>query len=98
MIVLIHHCLRAVHPAPITALIADRILDAQAAVVFFFVLSGYVLTASLAKRALDTPEIISFYIRRIFRIYPAILIACLAVVIVMIAVPSPSGKLVDVDP
>ena len=95
-IVLIHHCLRAVYPTPISAIVADRILDAQAAVVFFFVLSGYVLSASLSRRSIAIPESIAFYIRRIFRIYPAILIACLAVVIVLVAVPSPSGKLASV--
>jgi peptidoglycan/LPS O-acetylase OafA/YrhL len=64
-IVLIHHCLRSVYPTPTTEIVADRALDAQAAVVFFFVLSGYVLSASLSRKALSVPEIVGFYIRRV---------------------------------
>jgi peptidoglycan/LPS O-acetylase OafA/YrhL len=95
-IVLVHHCLRSVYSTPISAFVADRVLDAQAAVVFFFVLSGYVLSASLSKKPHNASEILGFYVRRIFRIYPAILVACLAVIIVLIAVPPPSGKFASV--
>jgi len=91
--VLVHHSLRSVHPTDTLSLVADRLVDAQAVVVFFFVLSGYVLSASLSRRELNLTEIASFYIRRLFRIYPAILVACLAIVIVLVAVPHPSGKL-----
>lgn len=43
--------------------------DGFAAVTFFFVLSGYVLTLSLKKN--DALELKSFYLKRIFRIMPS---------------------------
>lgn len=46
--------------------------DGFAAVTFFFVLSGYVLTVSLKNR--ESIELISFYLKRIFRIFPAYLV------------------------
>lgn len=43
--------------------------DGFAAVTFFFVLSGYVLTLSLSKN--ETLELNSFFLKRIFRIIPS---------------------------
>jgi peptidoglycan/LPS O-acetylase OafA/YrhL len=48
------------------------IFNGRAAVVVFFVLSGYVLTCSLQNKRFDRPTILRFYIQRVFRIYPAI--------------------------
>ena len=46
--------------------------NGRAAVVIFFVLSGYVLTQSLRSSAFDLPAVARFYLQRWFRIYPAI--------------------------
>ncbi len=46
--------------------------NGRAAVVIFFVLSGYVLTRSLHSSAFDIPAVSRFYVQRWFRIYPAI--------------------------
>ena len=60
--------------APVQGGVHDLItyaFNAEAAVVLFFVLSGCVLSLSLRKYAHMTPRIVgSFYIKRIFRIYP----------------------------
>lgn len=49
--------------------------DGFAAVTFFFVLSGYVLTLSLKNR--DQISLNSFYLKRIFRIMPAYIVVLL---------------------
>lgn len=46
--------------------------NGRAAVVVFFVLSGYVLTRSLRNAEFDGPTVLRFYVQRVFRIYPAI--------------------------
>jgi peptidoglycan/LPS O-acetylase OafA/YrhL len=51
---------------------AAYVFNGRAAVVVFFVLSGYVLTRSQRRSTFDTPSIVRFYIQRLFRIYPAI--------------------------
>lgn len=54
------------------------LFQGQPAVVFFFVLSGFVLTASLQKTPRPVAEIaLPFAIARIFRIYPAWIFAIL---------------------
>lgn len=54
--------------------LVDRTLNGQAAVELFFVLSGCVLALSLqtASRNPDTSWIKAFYVKRFFRIYPAL--------------------------
>jgi peptidoglycan/LPS O-acetylase OafA/YrhL len=52
-----------------------RLFNGRAAVVVFFVLSGYVLTRSLRNSQFDQDSIRRFYIQRAFRIYPAIWMA-----------------------
>ena len=49
-----------------------KLSNGRAAVVVFFVLSGYVLTRSLRSSTLDLDAVIRFYIQRGFRIYPAL--------------------------
>lgn len=77
LVVLLHHCLfyfampEQLHAA------AETLLNAHAAVVAFFVLSGYVLTASVGRTALSSIDSARFILRRFFRIYPAVWIACL---------------------
>jgi len=87
----------SIAPAPWRERVAfDAVINAHAAVILFFVLSGYVLQATLAQRP-QSP--ISFYVRRAFRIYPAVITAtafALLVVSIMIAqVPKSAGWLSD---
>jgi peptidoglycan/LPS O-acetylase OafA/YrhL len=50
------------------------LVNGRAAVMFFFVLSGFVLTLPFVNK--ERPlKVIAFYIKRIFRIYPAYLLA-----------------------
>lgn len=57
------------------------LFQGQPAVVFFFVLSGFVLTASLRKESRPVRELaLPFVIARIFRIYPAWVFAVLVFV------------------
>ena len=51
------------------------LFNGRAAVVVFFVLSGYVLTRSLRVAAFDQETVVRFYVQRVFRIYPAMLAA-----------------------
>jgi len=48
------------------------IANGRAAVVIFFVLSGYVLTLALRRALFDRESVVRFYVQRFFRIYPAI--------------------------
>ncbi len=51
---------------------AALVFNGRAAVVVFFVLSGYVLTRSLRKSDFSLASVLRFYVQRLFRIYPAI--------------------------
>ena len=53
----------------------STLANGRAAVVLFFVLSGYVLTRSLQKDRFDRDTVLRFYIQRIFRLYPALWVA-----------------------
>ncbi|OUI84258.1 hypothetical protein HK22_05495 [Gluconobacter sp. DsW_056] len=48
----------------------DIFLNSHAAVVVFFVLSGFVLSPSFFSRAISLSELLGFYVRRFFRIVP----------------------------
>ena len=48
------------------------VVNGQGGVVLFFVLSGFVLGNSLKSTPLDQRNLGSFYIKRLFRIYPAL--------------------------
>jgi peptidoglycan/LPS O-acetylase OafA/YrhL len=54
-----------------------KLANGRAAVVVFFVLSGYVLTRSLHSSPFDLNAVMRFYVQRWFRIYPAIWAASL---------------------
>jgi peptidoglycan/LPS O-acetylase OafA/YrhL len=71
-LVMVHHSLRTIDASESITFISEVVLNAHAAVMLFFVLSGYVLTLSLESRDDTFSEIISFYIRRVARIYPAL--------------------------
>ena len=49
-----------------------NLANGHAAVVLFFILSGYVLTLSLERKALNLETVAEFYWKRLFRIYPAL--------------------------
>lgn len=54
-------------------------VNGHAAVILFFVLSGTVLALSLDRtRSLDLVSLASFYIRRIFRLFPLLIVVSLA--------------------
>ena len=71
-VVMGHHALRVVSSEGWAWQFGTVVLNGHAAVVIFFVLSGYVLTQSLTRRGLGAHAIFSFYVRRAFRIYPAL--------------------------
>lgn len=77
MIVMIHHCLRTLQPDGWAWWLSEVPLNAEAAVIIFFVLSGYVLSASLMRRGLNLANLRIFYGRRIFRIFPALWVGLL---------------------
>src|SRR5579871_4515312 len=51
--------------------------NGQGAVVVFFVLSGFVLTNMLSREPITVQSTFVFYLRRLFRIYPALWAASL---------------------
>lgn len=71
-VVMAHHALRVPSSEGWAWQFGTIVLNAHAAVVIFFVLSGYVLTKSLMRRGLTGRSIFTFYVRRGFRIYPAL--------------------------
>lgn len=80
--VVVRHCLGALDVSPATL---ERILssplvvfmNATGAVQLFFVLSGFVLAASLARQR-DVRELPQYFVRRVFRIHPPYVCAVLA--------------------
>jgi peptidoglycan/LPS O-acetylase OafA/YrhL len=57
----------------VVSAIVTTIFDGPAAVVLFFVISGFVLAASLEKTSLPTPTAyLAFMVRRLFRLMPAV--------------------------
>ena len=72
MIVMLHHA-SFVFATPTTFRLAtELLLNAHAAVIVFFVLSGFVLMRALSGSHNALAEAPVFYVRRVFRIYPAI--------------------------
>ncbi len=72
VVVLFHHGAFLFDTSETFHLATEALFNAHAAVMIFFVLSGYVLTQSLLGSHFDFKSIGRFYIRRAFRIYPAI--------------------------
>lgn len=72
LLVVLHHCSFAFVGPGRFNLVAQALLNAHAAVVLFFVLSGYVLTRSLIGHRIAPHSVARFYIARCFRIYPAL--------------------------
>lgn len=76
LIVLVAHCASAVAlPGGIGPF--RFILNSGGAVVFFFVLSGFVLGLSLRSKPTTPENTVSYFVRRGFRIYPALILATL---------------------
>jgi peptidoglycan/LPS O-acetylase OafA/YrhL len=65
------------------------IFDAEAAVLYFFVLSGYVLTKSLDNSSLRLGGYATFVLKRILRIFPAFLFVLFLTTIVLVFVQPP---------
>ena len=74
---MIHHCSFYYRYSNVSKGFAETILNAHAAVVAFYVLSGFVLAASLLRDAPTVETTKAFFVRRAFRIYPALWVACL---------------------
>jgi peptidoglycan/LPS O-acetylase OafA/YrhL len=75
LMVAFYHSLR-----PIADITKDRgfldILNGHTAVIFFFFLSGFVLSGSLSKCARPTfPFVVGYWMRRFFRLYPLVFFA-----------------------
>lgn len=72
LVVVLSHCVYAVTLSAVGRAASEVPLNAHAAVCCFFVLSGYVLARSLASAEASLPSIARFYVRRSFRIAPAL--------------------------
>ena len=76
VMVVLHHSLLCNNEIPYHDMFSQ--LFGKSSVLFFFLLSGYVLSRSLSKsKNLTSIEIIGYYLRRLFRIYPAVIISLL---------------------
>src|SRR5262249_9621237 len=83
-VVMLGHC-ASYYVAPKWFHTAELMLaNGEGAVVLFFVLSGYVLANLLSKSPLDSKAIASFYLRRLFRIYPALWLASLLALVYVV--------------
>src|SRR6187402_933896 len=56
------------------------LINGSSAVLFFFVLSGFVLTLPFANNKKPL-KLVEFYVKRVFRIYPAYIVAILFAII-----------------
>jgi peptidoglycan/LPS O-acetylase OafA/YrhL len=94
IVVMVHHGLRTLKPDGWAWAASEVLLNAHGAVVIFFVLSGYVLSGSLARRGLDKASVSGFYVRRAFRIYPALWVGiALGTAYVILIRPLPAPEL-----
>lgn len=73
-LVVVGHCVSC-YLSPDWYTTIKRLVNTQAAVEIFFVLSGFVLALSLKRRGFGKTAIGAYYIRRLFRIYPALIVA-----------------------
>jgi peptidoglycan/LPS O-acetylase OafA/YrhL len=76
LLVCLHHCTFYYSYNPLLREWSEILLNAHAAVVCFYVLSGYVLFQSLSRSPMSTKHSLAFYLRRLLRIYPALWLAC----------------------
>lgn len=73
-IVVIGHCI-SYFMSPAWYDFVTLLVNTQASVEIFFVLSGFVLAMSLKRRGFGKVAVGAYYIRRLFRIYPALIAA-----------------------
>ena len=66
LLVAAHHCCWYYTYSPGTKRLLEILLNAHAAVVLFYVLSGYVLSLALLKAPMTVDSVLQFYIRRGF--------------------------------
>ncbi len=78
LVVLLNHALFVFATSPGFRYGSEAALNAHAAVVLFFVLSGYVLSRSLSGAHISIDVCWRFYVRRGFRVYPAALLSVMA--------------------
>jgi peptidoglycan/LPS O-acetylase OafA/YrhL len=99
--VLVTHCFLAVPWDGTGAQLAIiklvcAVYNGHAALMIFFVISGYVLGLSLDKGAVHPDNFFRFYVRRLFRIYPAHVVATAFIAVVLSsfdhAVPLPQAS------
>lgn len=84
MMVLFGHS-TAVYNSSESLITLEKILfNGHASVVFFFVLSGYVLFHMLSGRALTPREVAGYYARRLLRIYPALWLASMVALVYVV--------------
>jgi peptidoglycan/LPS O-acetylase OafA/YrhL len=77
LIVLASHCCTYYVVPGWFTLTRMSLANGEASVVVFFVLSGFVLTNQLSRETVDLRSAAVFYVRRLFRIYPALWAASL---------------------
>jgi peptidoglycan/LPS O-acetylase OafA/YrhL len=93
LVVLFYHCILYYSYSDRLRHGLEHVLNAHAAVVSFYVLSGFVLSRSLSKSPMTFRTISGFYVRRLFRIYPALIAACclgLAYIVLLHGHPLPA--------
>ena len=74
MMVLLAHTLKTFSPSLYSTFPLNIMWDGDAAVLYFFILSGFVLNESLQKKDLKFMLIVAFVRKRFLRIYPAFLV------------------------
>lgn len=74
-VVVVFHCMLYYGTPNQFGLIRDILFNGQGAVVIFFVMSGFVLGRSLINQKFSYLSVATFYLKRAFRIYPALWVA-----------------------
>ena len=78
----------SVYLLPYPARVAiDAIFNPHASIIVFFVLSGYVLSASLSRRGLSWSSVRGFYVNRFFRLFPPLWVASAVSAAFLLCVP-----------
>lgn len=72
-LVVVAHCISYYRAADWWTFV-KRLVNSQTAVEVFFILSGFVLVRSLLAREINWPSLRTFYVKRVFRIYPALFV------------------------
>lgn len=81
LVVLISHCSWVYVLTPAQRVGIDAVFNPHAAVIFFFVLSGYVLMVALERMRNQPNATPVFYLRRVFRLMPLVVAASLIALI-----------------